>query len=103
MEHLSALDQEETSRAASFKGAYSYGEAKNTVDPGSHRGRFVDVNHMSGDPNNPGLSYAAASPGHRFFLRGDLPLEYFGFGATAFSVFWEGHTIGNTSYLFAAT
>jgi hypothetical protein len=27
--------------------------------------------------------------------------EYFGFGATAFSMFWEARTIGNTSYIYS--
>ena len=39
----------------SMKGAYSYGEAKNTIDPGSTAlSTFVNNQH-SGDPNNPGL------------------------------------------------
>ena len=36
------------------------------------------------------------------FLRlGHYRKEYFGFGATAFSLFWEARTIGNTSYIFS--
>jgi hypothetical protein len=81
--------------------AYNYGESKNTVDPGSIAFGSWSNNAQSGDPNNPGLSYAGASPGHRFFLTGSYRKEYFGFGATSISAFWESRTIGNTSYTFA--
>ena len=50
-----------------MKTAYSYGEAKNTVDPGSIALGSWNNNQHSDDPNNPGLGYAIGSPGHRFF------------------------------------
>ncbi len=77
---------------------YNYGESKNTVDPGSIAFGSWSGNAHSNDPNNPGLAFAGASPGHRFFLTGSYRKEYFGFGATSFSAFWESRTIGNTSY-----
>ena len=80
---------------------YNYGESKNTVDPGSIAFGSWSANQHSNDPNNPGLAFAGASPGHRFFLTGSYRKEYFGFGATSFSAFWESRTIGNTSYVFA--
>lgn len=80
---------------------YNYGESKNTVDPGSIAFGSWSGNAHSNDPNNPGLSYAGASPGHRFFLTGSYRAEYFGFGATSISAFWESRTIGNTSYIFS--
>ena len=80
---------------------YNYGESKNTVDPGSIAFGSWSGNAMSNDPNNPGLSFAGASPGHRFFLTGSFRREYFGFGATSLSAFWESRTIGNTSYIFS--
>jgi len=83
------------------KAAYSYGEAKNTVDPGSIAFGSWNNNQHPGDPNNPGLGYAAGSPGHRFFLAGSYTKEYFGFGGTTFSAFFEARTIGNTSYVFS--
>ncbi len=84
-----------------MKAGYRYGEAKNTVDPGSiARGSWTGNAH-SGDPNNPGLGYAGASPGHRVFATASYRLEYFKFGATTVSVFWEGFTGGNTSYVFS--
>lgn len=84
-----------------MKSAYSYGEAKNTVDPGSIAFGSWNNNQHPGDPNNPGLGYAAGSPGHRFFLSGSYGREYFGFGATTVSVFYEARTIGNASYVFS--
>ena len=81
--------------------AYNYGEAKNTIDPGSIAFGSWSNNAQSNDPNNPGLSFAGASPGHRFFISGSVRREYFSFGATSISAFWESRTIGNTSYLFS--
>jgi hypothetical protein len=83
------------------KAAYSYGEAKNTVDAGSIAFGSWNNNQHPGDPNNPGLGYAAGSPGHRFFLTGSYTKEYFGFGGTTFSAYYEARTIGNTSYVFS--
>jgi len=87
--------------AGMISAAYNYGESKNTVDPGSIAFGSWSNNAQSGDPNNPGLAFAGASPGHRFFLTGSYRREYFGFGATSISAFWETRTIGNTSYTFA--
>jgi Carboxypeptidase regulatory-like domain len=84
-----------------LKGAYSYGEAKNTVDPGSIAFGSWNGNAHAGDPNNPGLGYATGSPGHRFFLTGSYTKEYFSFGGTTLSFFWESRTNGSTSYTFA--
>ncbi|BCS35574.1 cell envelope biogenesis protein OmpA [Luteitalea sp. TBR-22] len=84
-----------------LKGAYAYGEAKNTVDPGSIAFGSWNGNAHAGDPNNPGLGYAAGSPGHRFFLTGSWTKEWFKFGGTTFSAFWESRTNGATTYTFA--
>ncbi len=83
------------------KAAYSYGEAKNTIDPGSIAiGSWVNNQHP-GDPNNPGVAFSFNSPGHRVFAMASYRMEYFDFGATTFSLYWEGRTIGNTSYAFS--
>jgi hypothetical protein len=88
-------------RGGFIKSAYSYGEAKNTVDPGSIAFGSWNGNAHPGDPNNPGLGFAAGSPGHRFFLTGSYSFEYFNFGGTTFSAFWESRTNGATTYTFA--
>ena len=83
------------------KAAYSYGVSRNTVDPGSVAAGSFTGNAMSGDPNNPGLAYSSNSPGHRFFVTGSYTKQYFGFGGTTVSAFWEARTISNASYVFA--
>jgi len=86
----------------SVRTAYSYGEAKNTIDPGSTAFASWSSNASPGDPNNPGLGYSSSTPGHRFFASLSYSKRYFGFGATTVSGFWESRTIGNSSYVFAA-
>jgi hypothetical protein len=88
-------------RGGFLKGAYSYGEAKNTVDPGSVAFGSWNNNAHAGDPNNPGLGYAFTSPGHRVFLAGSYTAEYFSFGATTVSFFWEARNAGNASYTYS--
>src|SRR5688572_5786510 len=73
----------------SLRGAYSYGEAKSTIDPGSTAFSSMANNQISGDPNNPGVGYSAYSQGHRVFMQGSYSRSYFGFGATTVSAFWE--------------
>ena len=84
-----------------FKGAYSYGQAKNSVDAGSIASGSWTGNPIVNDPNNPVVGYSSNSPGHRFFLSGSYTKQYFGFGATSVSVFFEARTNGNNSYVFS--
>ena len=84
-----------------FKGGYSYGEAKNTVDPGSIAFGSWNNNQHAGNPNNPGLGYSSASSGHRVFGAASYRLEYFKFGATTFSTFYETRSGFNGSYVFS--
>lgn len=85
-----------------LRSAYSYGEAKNTIDPGSTANASWNSNPHSADPNNPGLGFSSSTPGHRFFLSASYTKQYFGFGSTTIGAFWESRTLGNTSYVFAA-
>ena len=57
----------------SLRGAYSYGEAKNTIDPGSTAGSTFANNQIVNDPNNPGLGFSGYSQGHRFFVQTCTP------------------------------
>ena len=84
------------------KSAYSYGKAKNTVDPGSIAAGTWQNNPQSSDPNNPGLGISSQSPGHRFFVGASYTKDYFSWGGTTVSMFWESRTIGNDDYTFAA-
>jgi hypothetical protein len=87
--------------AGFIRGAYSYTEARNTVDPGSIAFGSWNNNQHGGNPNLPGLGYAAVSPGHRVFAAVSYRREYFRFGATTVSAFWESRTGGNTSFTFS--
>jgi len=84
-----------------FKAAYNYGESFNTVDAGSIAFGSWNGNPHSGDPNSPGVGYSQYSPGHRVLGAISYRLEYFGFGATTVSVFFDGFTQGNASYTYA--
>jgi len=82
------------------KTAYTYGVAKNLSEPGSiARGSWTGT-PISGDPNNPDNAYSSYSPGNRFFLAGSYRFDWFKFGSTTFSLFFEGFQT-NTSYLFS--
>jgi hypothetical protein len=88
-----------------LRGAYSYGEAKNTIDPGSTASSTFANNQTVNDPNNPGLGFSGYSQGHRFFVQGSYTRSYFGFGATTISAFWESkpsfwNFANNISYVF---
>jgi outer membrane receptor protein involved in Fe transport len=90
----------------SVRGAYSYGEARNTIDPGSTAGSSFANNQHSGDPNNPGLGLSGYSQGHRFYVQTSYTRRYFGFGATTVSAFWESRPsvqnfATNASYVFS--
>ena len=89
-------------RQGMLKGAYSYGESKNTVDPGSIAFGSWTGNAIAGDPNNPPVAYSNQFPGHRVFLTGSYRFEYKNFGATTLSFFWQGYTNGVASYVYAA-
>lgn len=90
----------------SLKGAYSYGVSRNTVDAGSTAsGTWTTIAQVAG-PNNPGLSFSQNSPGHRFFINASYTKEYFNFGGTTISTYWEARTNStnfatNASYVFA--
>ena len=89
-----------------FKAGYSYGVARNTVDPGSIAAGSWTNNPIVTDPNNPQLGYSANSPGPRFYFAPSYTRQYFGFGATTVAAFYEVHPSinnfsANTSYIFS--
>lgn len=83
------------------KVGYSHGVAKNTFDPGSVAGGSWTSNATAGDPNNPILAYSANSPGTRYFLAVSKRLDYFHFGATTLSLYFNANTFGNSSYTYS--
>src|SRR5262252_5208853 len=85
-----------------FKGGFNYGVSRSLVEPSSTAGSsWGSANPIVFDPNNPALAYSANSPGKRVFLAATYSHQYFGWGATTLSAFYDGHTNGNTSYVFS--
>jgi hypothetical protein len=86
----------------SFKGGFNYGVSKSMVEPSSTAGSsWGSGNPIVFDPNNPALAFSSNSPGKRIFLAASYTAQYFGFGGTTFSMFYDGRTNGNTSYVFS--
>lgn len=98
---LSASLEREARDGIYGKVAYNYGRAKNTVNPGSIAFGSWNNNPHAGDPNNPGLGFSGSSSYHRVFASLSYSKEWFSFGGTTISLFWEGRTIGNASYTFS--
>ncbi len=94
-----AASLQKSFREGFLRGAYSYSQSRNTVDPGSIAFGSWSGNPHSGDPNNPGVAYSFQ--GQRALLAGSYRLEYLAFGATTVSFFFEGFNSGNTSYVFS--
>jgi len=90
------------SKGLTFKGGFNYGVSRSLVEPSSTAGSsWGSANPIVFDPNNPALAYSANSPGKRVFLAATYSHQYFGWGATTLSAFYDGHTNGNTSYVFS--
>ena len=83
-----------------LKAAYSYGESRNTIDPGSIAAGSWFGNPVDRDPNNPRLAMSSNFMGNRAFVTASYSRDFFKFGNTSFSIFWEARTIGNGSYVF---
>ena len=100
--NISASLSKNLTHGFSFRGGYNYGVSKSLVEPSSTAGSsWGSANPITFDPNNPALAYSVNSPGKRVFLQASYSHEYFGFGATTVSVFYDAHTNGNTSYVFS--
>jgi hypothetical protein len=86
----------------SFRGGFNYGESRSLVEPSSTASSSWGSTFQGivSDPNNPALAFSQNSPGKRVFVVANYTHQYFGWGATTFSAFYEGRTNGNTSYLF---
>ncbi|MGD9902017.1 MAG: carboxypeptidase regulatory-like domain-containing protein [Vicinamibacterales bacterium] len=72
-----------------LRGAYSFGQSRNAIDAGSTAFSSFANNQHSADPNNPGLGRSGYTQGHRVFVNASYSKEYFSFGSTTVSVFWE--------------
>ena len=84
-----------------LKAAYSYGVSKNTVDAGSIAFGSWNNNQHAGNPNTPGVGFAATSPGHRLFMAASIRRELVKFGGTSAGIFWEMRNNGSSSYAYS--
>jgi len=80
---------------------YTYGVSRNTVDAGSIASGSWTGNPIFLDPNNPAAGYSQFSPGHRLFGSATYSRDFFGFGPTSVSLYFEGRSAGNGSYVFS--
>ena len=71
------------------------------VDPGSIAYGSWSANQVPGNPNNVPVGYSQTSPGSRVFAALSYRLDYFNFGATTVSVFFDNYTFGNGSYTYS--
>ena len=89
-------------RGFMFRGGFNYGESRSLVEPSSTAGTSWGLsNPIVRDPNNPDLAFSTNSPGKRVFFAATYSKSYFSWGTTSFSVFYDGHTNGSTSYVFS--
>ena len=84
-----------------LKAAYNYGQARNTVDPGSVAFGSWNNNQHRGDPNNPGVAFS--NRGHRVYVAATYRFDYLKFGATSVSVFWTPTIRGQPATPIRAT
>jgi hypothetical protein len=80
---------------------YSYGVSKNTVDAGSIASGSFAGNAIALDPNNPAAGYSQFSPGGRIFGAVSYSRDFLGIGPTSVSLYVDGHSAGNGSYVFS--
>jgi hypothetical protein len=80
---------------------YTYGVSKNTVDAGSIASGSFTGNAIALDPNNPVAAYSQFSPGHRVFAAASYTHDFLGVGPTSVSLYLDGHSAGNNSYVFS--
>ncbi len=80
---------------------YSYGVSKNTVDAGSIASGSWTGNPIFLDPNNPAAGYSQFSPGSRIFGAVTYSREFFAGSPTSVSVYFDGRSAGNGSYVFS--
>ena len=85
----------------SARGGFNYGRSRSLIEPSSTVATVFGTNGIVSDPNNPPLAFSQNSPGKRIFAAVNYTARYFNWGATTVSVFYDGHTNGNTSYVFA--
>jgi len=98
---FAAVVEKPFSNGLFYKVGYVYGVARNTIDPGSIASGSWFGNQMSGDPNNPGVSFSATNPGDRLFAFLSYRFDYFKMGSTTISFSWDIYTPSPASYIYS--
>jgi outer membrane receptor protein involved in Fe transport len=83
------------------KVGYTHGVSKNTVDAGSIASGSWTGNAIAEDPNNPTDAFSQFSPATRLFGAVSYTRDFFGFGPTSISVYVDGRSAGNGSYVYS--
>ena len=101
--NFALADEDRSTDGFWLKTAYSYGEAEeHRRSRARSRSAPGTTTSTPGDPNNPRLGFRAWVAGPPLLrCPASYTKEFFSFGGTTFSVFWESRTIGNASYTFA--
>ncbi|MCS6990070.1 MAG: TonB-dependent receptor [Chloroherpetonaceae bacterium] len=81
--------------------AYTYTDARSTVNPGSIALGSWTGNAIPNNPNKPPLSFSSDAVPHRFIASGTYRIEYAGSMATQISIFFEAQPQGRFSYVYA--
>ncbi|HKB12046.1 MAG TPA: carboxypeptidase regulatory-like domain-containing protein [Vicinamibacterales bacterium] len=88
--NVSAAVTKPMSHGLMLKGGFNYGRSRSVVEPSSTAGSsWGSANPIVFDPNNPALTLSSNTPGKRFFLAGTYSHQYFGWGATTISAFYD--------------
>lgn len=93
--------EKRSSRGFWAKGGYAYGISKNLVDASSTASTSFSSILTSRDPNNPELSYSNGTLGHRVYASASYHKDYFKFGGTTISAFWESKNQATNSYRYS--
>ncbi|HEV7701675.1 MAG TPA: hypothetical protein VGO43_15700, partial [Pyrinomonadaceae bacterium] len=93
--------EKRSSHGVWIKGGYAYGVSKNLVDASSTAGTSFGAIFTRGNPNAPELSYSSATMGHRVYAAASYHIDYFHFGGTTISAFWESKTQSTNSYRYS--
>ena len=81
--------------------AYTYTDARSTVNPGSIAFGSWAGNAIPNNPNKPPLAFSADAVPHRIIASGTYRVEYAGSMATQISLFFQAQPQGRFSYTYA--
>ena len=85
----------------SVQAAYSYGESRTLVDPGSIASGSFTGNAISTTRTTRAGLLGEHAGGIARSSTPPTPSNFFGWGSTSVSMFWNAFTNGNTSYVFS--